>query len=739
MNKRMINIEVELNQLNITNSEKIPQCDKNTHFINLTFKDNIDLAQYELLVLYKLPYPDSRVLVDTYNNLTATMNILIPNEALKRSGKLSVEFSFKKGEELITVNKNMMIDVISTLNAVYTVVEGTGNLNKTVNEQITEIKKLIAQSQSKIEEYNDNTLIKIKEFDTHVENSKENINTYIEGKVAPTVDNYMETTIKPGIDSYVEKTSKDVIDVYVENTSKKQINDYVTLKEKEIKGATFTPTLDELGNLSFTNDKNLPNPQTINIKGPQGEIGPKGEKGEQGLQGEKGEQGLPGEKGDKGDRGETGTPGPQGPAGEKPVNGVDYNTPQEEEKFKAEIIKQFDNVKLDKGNLHKDVLNAEDLLTVIEKQTGATFDPALLYLNDEGTKQKDYLYYDRLKPGVFRCLQTTTGTVNSTTNFVDVSSLENSNRLSNLSENALSVLDFTFETYDSASAACLSEEPYKTVQINGKTKYIGFTKDLDTPKASAIHYKIDGEEYALRKYKGKTSFYKYMKNTYPETYQTITVCPEIPDTSDSDSFYGFYSGCKNMKNPKAVDTRSATTTREMFGGMLNVIEFPLVDTKNSTNFRSMYNMYNSPLRSGIIFPLLDTRNGTDFTSMYAYNNVTNTEFPAINTSNGIEFIEMYYKCASTQLFPNLETSKGKKFSYMYGNCEKAIKVSDIDLSSISSEDITNNKILDNMLYKCNSLPSVTFNNVPAGITVEQMRTATSAPSTCEIILNHRVE
>lgn len=435
MNKRMINIEVELNQLNITNSEKIPQCDKNTHFINLTFKDNIDLAQYELLVLYKLPYPDSRVLVDTYNNLTATMNILIPNEALKRSGKLSVEFSFKKGEELITVNKNMMIDVISTLNAVYTVVEGTGNLNKTVNEQITEIKKLIAQSQSKIEEYNDNTLIKIKEFDTHVENSKENINTYIEGKVAPTVDNYMETTIKPGIDSYVEKTSKDVIDVYVENTSKKQINDYVTLKEKEIKGATFTPTLDELGNLSFTNDKNLPNPQTINIKGPQGEIGPKGEKGEQGLQGEKGEQGLPGEKGDKGDRGETGTPGPQGPAGEKPVNGVDYNTPQEEEKFKAEIIKQFDNVKLDKGNLHKDVLNAEDLLTVIEKQTGATFDPALLYLNDEGTKQKDYLYYDRLKPGVFRCLQTTTGTVNSTTNFVDVSSLENSNRLDNLKEN----------------------------------------------------------------------------------------------------------------------------------------------------------------------------------------------------------------------------------------------------------------------------------------------------------------
>ena len=76
--------------------------------------------------------------------------------------------------------------------------------------------------------------------------------------------------------------------------------------------------------------------------------------------------------------------------------------------------------------------------TEYDKETrnvaGGNFDPDLLYLNDEGTKQKDYLYYDRLKPGVFRCLQTTTGTVNSTTNFVDVSSLENANRLSKLTE-----------------------------------------------------------------------------------------------------------------------------------------------------------------------------------------------------------------------------------------------------------------------------------------------------------------
>lgn len=38
-------------------------------------------------------------------------------------------------------------------------------------------------------------------------------------------------------------------------------------------GATFTPHVDEAGNLSWTNDKNLPNPESVNIKGPQGEDG----------------------------------------------------------------------------------------------------------------------------------------------------------------------------------------------------------------------------------------------------------------------------------------------------------------------------------------------------------------------------------------------------------------------------------------------------------------------------------
>ena len=50
-------------------------------------------------------------------------------------------------------------------------------------------------------------------------------------------------------------------------------------------GATFTPSVDSKGNLSWSNNKGLTNPTTVNIKGG------KGDKGEQGIQGEKGDKG----------------------------------------------------------------------------------------------------------------------------------------------------------------------------------------------------------------------------------------------------------------------------------------------------------------------------------------------------------------------------------------------------------------------------------------------------------------
>lgn len=59
-------------------------------------------------------------------------------------------------------------------------------------------------------------------------------------------------------------------------------------------GATFTPAVDASGNLSWTNDKSLPNPDTVNIRGPQGPTGPAGADGAPGANGAPGEQGPAG-------------------------------------------------------------------------------------------------------------------------------------------------------------------------------------------------------------------------------------------------------------------------------------------------------------------------------------------------------------------------------------------------------------------------------------------------------------
>ena len=48
-------------------------------------------------------------------------------------------------------------------------------------------------------------------------------------------------------------------------------------------GAIFTPNVDDKGDLSWTNDKGLVNPITVNIKGNRGRVGPQGPAGADGL------------------------------------------------------------------------------------------------------------------------------------------------------------------------------------------------------------------------------------------------------------------------------------------------------------------------------------------------------------------------------------------------------------------------------------------------------------------------
>lgn len=64
-----------------------------------------------------------------------------------------------------------------------------------------------------------------------------------------------------------------------------------------VRGITFTPVVDSRGNISWSNDGELENPQTVNITGPQGDTGVKGDTGPQGDTGAKGDTGPQGEKG----------------------------------------------------------------------------------------------------------------------------------------------------------------------------------------------------------------------------------------------------------------------------------------------------------------------------------------------------------------------------------------------------------------------------------------------------------
>lgn len=118
-------------------------------------------------------------------------------------------------------------------------------------------------------------------------------------------------------------------------------------------GATFTPSVSPEGVISWTNDKNLPNPEPVSIKGDkgdQGEQGLQGVKGDKGDKGEKGDTGEPGAKGEQGEQGPAGADGaegPQGPQGEQgppgktPIKGVDYWTEEDKQQIIQDVIAEL--------------------------------------------------------------------------------------------------------------------------------------------------------------------------------------------------------------------------------------------------------------------------------------------------------------------------------------------------------------------------------------------------------------
>lgn len=116
-------------------------------------------------------------------------------------------------------------------------------------------------------------------------------------------------------------------------------------------GATFIPSVSEEGVLSWTNDRELPNPEPVNIMGKDGRDGIDGIDGKDGytpvkgkdyFDGKDGQDGIDGYSPIKGidyfdgKPGKDGNPGKDGADGKTPVKGVDYFTAAD----KAEIVAQ---------------------------------------------------------------------------------------------------------------------------------------------------------------------------------------------------------------------------------------------------------------------------------------------------------------------------------------------------------------------------------------------------------------
>jgi hypothetical protein len=96
-------------------------------------------------------------------------------------------------------------------------------------------------------------------------------------------------------------------------------------------GATFIPTVDSQGNLSWTNDKGLENPKTVNIRGADGAKGAKGDKGDTGSTGATGADGA---------KGADGAPGADGYTH---VKGTDYYTEEEKQEMVGLVLDSIPN------------------------------------------------------------------------------------------------------------------------------------------------------------------------------------------------------------------------------------------------------------------------------------------------------------------------------------------------------------------------------------------------------------
>ena len=244
---------------------------------------------------------ESQNKIDEYNNNAVEKINKFDENAQTKTNEFNSNFEEKlkayndnSDEKLKTYNDN---DTLKTKNYNDNASKKLEVFNTKADEKATEAantaaleanKLVVAQQTKSVKAVEDTADTKISEIseagsgaigavesakETAVSEGKKELDNYVTNTSKVQLNNYVDNTSKVELDNYIEQTSKVELDNYVANTSKVELDNYVTEKESQIKGATYTPSISPSGDLSFTNDKGLPNPETINIKGPQGDPG----------------------------------------------------------------------------------------------------------------------------------------------------------------------------------------------------------------------------------------------------------------------------------------------------------------------------------------------------------------------------------------------------------------------------------------------------------------------------------
>lgn len=141
--KRLIKIELGINEINEIEIEKITQGDINSNFINLIFK-NIDINNYKLLCFFKSKNEEKPIVADEIKEISDSVDVAIPNIFLKKAQKIEIEFALKSklDNSLLTVNKRLELEITPTINGAYLTAIAGEELNLTIEEQIQRIEDL---------------------------------------------------------------------------------------------------------------------------------------------------------------------------------------------------------------------------------------------------------------------------------------------------------------------------------------------------------------------------------------------------------------------------------------------------------------------------------------------------------------------------------------------------------------------------------------------------------------------